>query len=145
MSNRRHVIRLILAAAILIAASPAVAEPEPCTNWWQHPLLNYNYVCYSSGTTHPLMHDGWSSYTRWDSRYSPNPNFKRGIETFKFPGYPQENLKADWVVRYRINDNACIWEFTLPLDGIQCRDVLVQWGSIRFRSCNDGHIRDCYY
>ena len=143
MSSHRPIVRLVLAAALIALALPTLAEagcPIDLT-----PAPDHNYACYSAGTTHPLMHDGWNEFARWDFRYYNSSNLKRGIETFKFPGYPQENLKADWAKPVQVTPNLCVWEFTLPLDGIQCKAVAVRPYSIHFRGCNDGHIRDCYY
>jgi len=109
------------------------------------PVQNHNYACFYSNTSHPLMHNGWAT-VKWDYRYQNGPNLKRGIETFQFSGYPQDNLKADWASPDLLSGGVCQWEYTLPLDGIQCTDTRVQSnGIITFAGCNDGHSRVCFY
>lgn len=144
MSTTRRFVTL-LAAATLVAVLLPVSAWAACPAYLT-PVANHDYVCSYSGTTHPLMQNGWSNFTRWDYRYQNSSNLKRGIETFQFPGQPVQNLKADWASPVQLSPNVCRWEYTLPLDGIQCTRVdVTSYGVIFFRGCNDGHVRDCFF
>ncbi len=144
MFYRFQTVALILTATVLALALPSLALAS-CPSYLA-PTPNHDYTCFYSGTTHPLMHNGWSHFTRWDYRYQNTSTLKRGVETFQFPGYPQDNLKADWSNPVQVHPNVCRWEYTLPLDGIQCTSVdVTSFGVIYFRGCNDGHQRDCYF
>jgi len=121
--------------ALLLAATLATAAQA--ATW---PVSNQTYKCYYDNYTGLASDPGYSSW----ALVTVSPTLKRGNETFT-TSYGTDAFKTSWAYKGEVSYGSN-FEFTFNPSGPQCTQthVLYNGAVIQFRSCSDGHTRDCY-
>jgi hypothetical protein len=122
--SRKTLFALVLLAAL--AAPAAQANP-----FYQTPTMNQTYYCFSP-----------SDWQTIRFVLNPvNPAYYRGLV------YIDGDNKKGNIAAPSNGSYGTTWEYTQPIEGLQCQDMLVQWGgrNLSFQSCNDGQARYCFY
>jgi hypothetical protein len=124
------VLSALLLAAALATSAQAVTPPA----------ANQTYKCYYDNYSGLASDPGYSSWALTGS-----PTFLlRGNETFT-TSYGTDAFKTAWAYKNEVPYGSN-YEFTFNPSGPQCTQTHVLYNGvvIQFRSCSDGHIRDCY-
>ena len=126
---RSSLLSLLLLGTVAASAHATIIPPIP----------GVLYTCFYYNYSGPAANPGWLVFGLTGSTYI------YGIETFQTPG-GSDNRK---VVFAKPADNGyyTTWEFTEPLDGVQCKNTQISNGgrSISFQACTDGETRYCQH
>jgi hypothetical protein len=132
---KKSLVRSSLLSLLLLGTVTASARATI-----QQPLAGVYYVCQYANYHGPATSPGLLVFS-----FSTSSPYLSGIEQFQAPtSTGWDNRK---VVFAKPVDNGwyTTWEFTEPLDGVQCKSTQVSRGgrSILFGACTDGESRDC--
>ena len=133
---KKSLVRCSLLSLLLLGTVAASAHAT-----FIPPIPNVLYTCFYYNYSGPASPQGWLVF----GLTGTNTTYIYGTETFQTPD-GSDNRK---VVFAKPVDNGyyTTWEFTEPLDGVQCKNTQVSNGgrSISFQSCTDGETRYCQH
>ena len=129
--SKKSLVRSSLLSVLLLGtlAASAQAYTAPLSSW---------YTCFYYNYNGPAMSPGRLAFTLTGTTYLS------GIEVFQTAPQTNDNRR---VVFAKPVDHGwyTTWEFTEPVDGVQCKDTEISNGgrSISFENCTDGESRYC--
>jgi hypothetical protein len=133
--SKQSLVRSSLLSLLLLGTLAASAQATV-----QQPVPGVYYICQYANYHGPATNPGLLVFS-----FTTSSPYLSGIEQF------QTSTATGWdnrkVVFAKPVDNGgyTTWEFTEPLDGVQCKATQVSRGgrSILFGACSDGESRDC--